>query len=110
MFDETPEEAAAKKDHLRKFATGDPETIKNAKTRQLDPAIASRLEKDDSKDAFYNVKTAALADDYVAPRTDLDKEDETLTVLAISMLMDSNPVKAHPAAQAAAPAEALKKA
>ena len=96
MFDETPEEAAAKKEHLRKFATGDPETIKNAKTRDLDPAIASGLEADDSKDPFYNVKRAALADDYEAPHCEKDKEDEAVTVIAAKMLMDSEPVISHP--------------
>ena len=53
--------------------------------------MAKSLPPDNSKDPFYNVRAAALADDYVPPHCEQDKEDEALTVVATSMLLNSDP-------------------
>ena len=87
MFDQTPEEAAAHKEQLRKFSSGDPAVSAGFHSKPLDPALAARVEKDDSKDPFYNNKSAAKEDYYTAATNPADKEDEAITVKAASMLM-----------------------
>ena len=88
MFDQTPEEAAKQKEALRKFSSGDPSAVsKDFHAAALDPALASRVEADDSKDPFYNSRSAAKEDYYKPAKSDSDKEDEAITVSAASLLL-----------------------
>ena len=119
MFDETPEEAQAKKDYLRKLASGNKDAIaqyeqehKDAKSdpkldtsKPVNPQAQMEVEQwGDNKDPVYNAKVAAKDDYYTPAKNEKEEAEEDVTVAATKLLL-ADPTQI---AQAAKQAEVQK--
>ena len=119
MFDETPEEALAKKDYLRKLASGNKDAIKQYEqehagaandpkldtSKPVNPRAQMEVEQwGDSKDPVYNARVAAK-DDYYAPAKNAKEEEEEDVTVAATKLLLADPTQI---AQAAKQAEVQK--
>ena len=102
MFDETPEQAAEKKDYLRKLSSGNKEAVKKFEedhkddkeppqldtSKPVNPNAQMDLEKWGSeKDPVYNSKAAAKDDYYVPAHSQNEEVQEDVTVAATKLLL-----------------------
>jgi len=114
MFDETPEQAAEKKDYLRKLSSGNKDAVaqyeeahKNDHSSHIDtskpvnPSAQMDVEQwGSSKDPVYN-SVAAAKDDYYEPAHNPNEEvQEDVTVAATKLLL-ADPTKIAQAAKQA---------
>ena len=102
MFDETPEQAAAKKDQLRKLASGNKEAIEQWKQEHKDDSSAAHIATNkpintnaqmdvekwgNQQDPVYNSTAAAKEDYYTPAKSDQEEETEDVTVAATKLLL-----------------------